>query len=331
VLFRSLAFGAIALIALHVGAALKHQIFDRQNILGRMAPGVFGATDKPQHTGHGLLVAIAAPIVFLAAVFVSAADQPHRGGPAPSESSEIAEHSHDNDAADITVAEAAPIEADARAIEEEPAVNTDDTSTADTPTMQADADPVAAPDTTETASTSAPVEAPAPAIPSALWEVDTSASRIGFSGQQSGQPFDGVFNAWNAHIEFDPDNLSAARAVVTIDVSSATTGGSFIDGAIPSASWLNAGSHPEARFAVSSFRAVGDGSYEASGELTLKGVTQPITLPFTLALDGDTARAEGRVTLDRRAFAIGTDDPDNDGAVSGDITVDVVVQARRAN
>jgi len=166
---------------------------------------------------------------------------------------------------------------------------------------------------------------------SVIWSVDTSTSHIGFSGLQSGQPFDGVFGAWDAHIEFDPGNLTAARAVVTIDVSTAATGGSFIDGAIPSASWLDARAHPQARFSASSFRTTGDGAYEASGELTLKGVTQPITLPFTLTLDGDTARAEGQVTLDRRAFAIGTDDPDNNGAVSGDITVNVLIQATRAD
>jgi len=31
----------------------------------------------------------------------------------------------------------------------------------------------------------------------------------------------------------------------------------------------------------------------------------PVTLPFTLQIDGDTATMEGSITLDRRDFAIG--------------------------
>jgi hypothetical protein len=61
----------------------------------------------------------------------------------------------------------------------------------------------------------------------------------------------------------------------------------------------------------------------------LKGVSQAVKLPFTLSLEGDKAHAEGSVAIDRRAFQLGTDNPDNDRAVSPEIMVTVTVDAAR--
>ena len=59
-------------------------------------------------------------------------------------------------------------------------------------------------------------------------------------------------------------------------------------------------------------RKAGEG-YEAVGEMTLKGVTRPLTLPFTLQIDGDTAEAEASFTIDRTRFGVGSgwDVPDS--------------------
>ena len=56
----------------------------------------------------------------------------------------------------------------------------------------------------------------------------------------------------------------------------------------------------------------------------------PLTLPFALQLDGDTANMQGKTTLDRRDFNIGPKYPDEAtvGFATG-ITVDLV--ATRSN
>jgi cytochrome b561 len=38
VVHRSLAFGLAALVGLHVAAAIKHQLMDRDGVMGRMVP-----------------------------------------------------------------------------------------------------------------------------------------------------------------------------------------------------------------------------------------------------------------------------------------------------
>jgi cytochrome b561 len=253
-----LAYGAIALIGLHVAGALKHQILDKTDLIGRMAPGLFGPTDPPRQNGRGLVVAVAAPLVL--GLGVIAAGMTMNASPAPAQSAAGAEEAAQGEWA---------------------------------------------------------------------WAIDRAASSIRFTGEQSGAAFEGEFRDWSASIVFNPDDLGSARLRAVTAVGSAVTGDSFVDEAMPTGSWFDARNHPEAVFEASSVRATGAGAYEAAGELTIKGATVPVTLPFTLEIDGNAARAEGQVTLDRRAFGLGTDDEDNDGAVSGEIEVFITVVAAR--
>jgi cytochrome b561 len=255
----TLAWTALVLIALHVGAALKHQLFDHTNMLGRMAPSLFPPADPPAHPGRGVVATLGAPVAVVLLVFAAG-----------------------------TIA----------------------VTGAHTPNST--------------------VSAADGAGEGWSWNIDPAASKITFAGTQYGMPFEGAFNAWTAEILFDPSDLGSARVRVAVDTTSAKTGDATVDGSLASQSWLDSGAHPEATFESTSFKSTGADAYEATGTLTLKGVSQPLTLPFTLSLEGDTARAEGSVTVDRRAFQIGTDTRDNDSAVSPEIMVTVKVEASRA-
>ncbi len=63
-----LAWVAIVLLALHVLGALKHQFVDKDGLLARMLPGIFGATDGPQYTPKGLAFAFGGALLFFAAI-----------------------------------------------------------------------------------------------------------------------------------------------------------------------------------------------------------------------------------------------------------------------
>jgi len=58
----------IAMLVLHVAGALKHQIIDKDGLLARIAPGLFGRTAGPPDNGHGLIWAIGAPLLVAAIV-----------------------------------------------------------------------------------------------------------------------------------------------------------------------------------------------------------------------------------------------------------------------
>ncbi|MEZ5938312.1 MAG: cytochrome b/b6 domain-containing protein [Hyphomonadaceae bacterium] len=90
-----LAWVAIGLLALHVGAALKHQFIDRDQLMARMAPGVFGKTSGPVSPARGLVPALgAAAILLLAGIaggFVSPAPSPQEPGQPAAQEQQSAE------------------------------------------------------------------------------------------------------------------------------------------------------------------------------------------------------------------------------------------------
>ena len=64
----NLAWVIIGLLALHVAGALKHQFVDKDGLLARMAPGLFGRTAGPPDNGQGHIWAFGAAALIFAAV-----------------------------------------------------------------------------------------------------------------------------------------------------------------------------------------------------------------------------------------------------------------------
>lgn len=144
------------------------------------------------------------------------------------------------------------------------------------------------------------------------YAVDPGASKLGFTGTFDGRPFTGAFQKWDAQINFDPARLDQSKATVVIQTGSVRTGTAEYDKTIGEPPWFNARQFPTARFVASAFRKTGANAYEARGELTIRNVTRPAALPFTLQQEGPRTRMRGELTLDRTLFGIGA------GEFSGD-------------
>lgn len=136
------------------------------------------------------------------------------------------------------------------------------------------------------------------------WEALAETSTLGFVGSAQGEDFSGQFGAFNAAIRFDPDALDEARFEVDIDLRSADTRNAERDETLQSADFFRTRREPMARYVAERFRSLDDGRYAADGELTLRGITQPVTLEFSFSGDSP-AVLEGEATLDRIAFEVG--------------------------
>ncbi|HEV7694583.1 MAG TPA: cytochrome b/b6 domain-containing protein [Hyphomonadaceae bacterium] len=64
----NLAWFMIAFLALHLAGALKHQFIDKDGLMARMAPGLFGRTAGPPDNGHGVFWAFGASVLVFAVV-----------------------------------------------------------------------------------------------------------------------------------------------------------------------------------------------------------------------------------------------------------------------
>ena len=49
----------------------------------------------------------------------------------------------------------------------------------------------------------------------------------------------------------------------------------------------------------------GDGRYILNGQLTMKGVTKPVILPFSIEIESGVAAVKGETTINRLDFGVG--------------------------
>jgi len=161
------------------------------------------------------------------------------------------------------------------------------------------------------------------------WTVLPAESHIKFTAVQTGDTFTGEFTAFDAVINFDPAALKDASVTAAIDMNSFEAGDEERNGALPSKDWFFVKSYPKAVFQSDNFTNGTDNNYQAFGTLSLKGVTQPLTLPFNLEIDGDRAVMSGSVSLNRGDYKVGQGAWATDEWVSLDVKLDVKVTATR--
>jgi polyisoprenoid-binding protein YceI len=145
----------------------------------------------------------------------------------------------------------------------------------------------------------------APAAEVVGWQLDPAKSRLGFSVVQTGTKFEGMFTRYDTNIVFDPDHLDASHIAVTIDLASVVTGDTQRDAALPGADWFAVAQFPQARFETTAIRKQRANAYQAVGNLTLRGVTKPLTVLFTLQITGTSAHAVGHAEVVRTSFGVG--------------------------
>jgi polyisoprenoid-binding protein YceI len=175
-------------------------------------------------------------------------------------------------------------------------------------------------------------------LESALGQVWTvlDGSQIRFTFLQQGSPVEGRFKAFTADITFDPDKLAKSLVDVRIDTGSIDTGHKDRDTLLRSAAFFDVDQWPGARFQSERLRHVKGDAYEAQGELTIRGVTKPVVLPFTLTIgaqpgapDRLRALAKGELKISRLDYGIGQGEWAATKTVGDQVVIDFDLQASR--
>ena len=87
--------------------------------------------------------------------------------------------------------------------------------------------------------------------------------------------------------------------------SESDTGDSQRDDSLKGSDFFDTAAHPSAIFTARDIRHLSADRYEARGSLDLRGIRKPVTLRFTLGIEGDRARVNGTARIDRTAFGVG--------------------------
>lgn len=163
----------------------------------------------------------------------------------------------------------------------------------------------------------------------AHWTVIAEDSVVQFTGRQTGANFTGHFERFDADIIFDPKDLESASVTARIDLASADAGSRERNDALPGKTWFFVKSFPEAIFMSEDFVMTEAGRYDAKGTLEIRGVTQPVTLPFTLDITDGRADMRATLSLDRSDFGVGQGEWASDQWIGFAVKVDIKIAATR--
>ena len=166
------------------------------------------------------------------------------------------------------------------------------------------------------------------------WDIDAAHSTVGFSVRHMMvSKVRGYFRTFSGEI-VTAEDPAQSTVTATIDLDSIDTRQEQRDAHIRSADFFDVGNHTVMTFRSTGVRAQGE-DWFVDGELTLKGITKPVTLELELngfgpdAYGGTRAGFSGKTEISRKEFGVDIDMPmDGGGVVIGDkISVELEIEA----
>lgn len=137
--------------------------------------------------------------------------------------------------------------------------------------------------------------------------VQLPGSSLVFASSYDGELFTGQFGGFNTRLSFDPAKPEAGKLDVTINLVGTHSGNEDRDSTLLGDAFFSVARFAQARYTASTFRALGDNTYAADGELTLRGVSKPVTFTFTWTPGAQPVLA-GKATVKRLDFNVGGGD-----------------------
>ena len=176
----------------------------------------------------------------------------------------------------------------------------------------------------------------APSTATGTYTIDPSHSRIGFVARHAMvTKVRGSFNEFTGTGVFDADNPAASHLELTIEAASIDTRNADRDGHLRSNDFFDMEQFPQITFVSTAVEAVDDTTYRVTGDLTIKGVTKPVTVDFeyggtaTDPFGFDRLGLDGSVVVNRKDWGVTWNAPLEAGGVlvSEKVTLEFEVSA----
>ena len=143
------------------------------------------------------------------------------------------------------------------------------------------------------------------------WTLDPAHTRIGFVARHAMvTKVRGSFNEFEGTAVLDGANPASSHAEVTIKAASIDTRNAQRDEHLRSNDFLAMQEHPEITFISTGVRQVGETTFELTGDLTIRGITKSVTIPFTFEgaakdpFGNLRAGFEGSVAINRKDWGV---------------------------
>jgi polyisoprenoid-binding protein YceI len=114
------------------------------------------------------------------------------------------------------------------------------------------------------------------------WSLDMSHSEITFAVKHMMiSTVRGKFNTFSGTIDFNEQDPALSTVDVSVDLASVDTRDEKRDGHLKSPDFFDVANHPTMSFKSTSVQKISDNQAKVTGDLTIRGVTQPLTLDVT--------------------------------------------------
>jgi polyisoprenoid-binding protein YceI len=137
------------------------------------------------------------------------------------------------------------------------------------------------------------------------WNSDTAKSKISFSVKGPFGKVNGNFSGLKTEIQFNEKDLSGSSISASIDAKTVKTGIGLRNRDLrKKAIWLNTDKYPRITFHSKKIEKTATG-YKALGDLTIKGISKPVEIPFTFTSNGNTGLFKGQFSIKREDYKVG--------------------------
>lgn len=157
------------------------------------------------------------------------------------------------------------------------------------------------------------------------WVIDPSHSQVGFAVKHLVvSTVRGEFGSYSGKIQLDDSDVTKSSVEAAIDVNSIDTRVADRDAHLKSPEFFDAANHPQMTFKSTRVKQAGKDRLEVAGDLTLRGVTKPVTLavvttPEVKGMSGEARRGFSATTkINRKDFGLAWNKAVEAGPVVGD-------------
>jgi len=169
------------------------------------------------------------------------------------------------------------------------------------------------------------------------WRLDFDHTGFYFTIKHIYSVVRGHFNEYKGTVVFSPDDLENSRFDFEVEIDSIDTNNSKRDRHLNSADFFDSKKYPTMTFKSHAVKHVNGNQYSVEGTLTIKDVSQKISVPFTFFGKKDfpfdnkleVAGFEAQMTLDRLTYNVGNGKYVEMGVVGKDVEVLISMEVLR--
>lgn len=146
-----------------------------------------------------------------------------------------------------------------------------------------------------------------------------STASVKFYIKNAGVTVDGSLSGLRASVTFDPADLANSSIYASVDTKTIKTGIDKRDAHLQKEEYFDATKYPKIEMTSTAISSKGGNNYNGTFNVSIKGKTKSVNVPFTFTETGDKGKFVGSFKINRLDFGVG----ESSWVLGDDVTVKI--------